>query len=72
MKNYPKIWDEFYFFGGEDYELVFSLPTKWANNLSKIDKSINKIGYFTNGAPSIEFKDANKNKLLKNKPFKHF
>jgi len=65
-------WDEYYFFGGEDYELVFSLPKKWAYNLSKLDKNIYEIGYFDNGEPSIEFKDKNKNQLLKNKPFKHF
>ena len=73
-KDWPKgdKWDEYYFFGGEDYELVFSLPKKWAKNLSKIDKNINEIGYFAYGEPSIEFKDNNKNKLLKNTPFKHF
>ncbi len=73
-KDWPKgeKWDEYYFFGGEDYELVFSLPKKWAKNLSKLDKNIKEIGFFTNGKPSIEFKDDKKNKLLKNKPFKHF
>ena len=65
-------WDEYYFFGGEDYELVFSLPKKWAMNLSKLDKDINEIGFFVAGEPSIEFKDSNKNKLLNKKPFKHF
>ena len=65
-------WDKYYFFGGEDYELVFSLPEKWAKNLSKLDNNINEIGFFANGEPSIEFKDKNKNKLLKNTPFKHF
>ena len=65
-------WDEYYFFGGEDYELVFSLPKKWARNLSKLDKNINEIGFFTDGKPSIEFKDSKKNKLLHNTPFKHF
>ena len=65
-------WDEYYFFGGEDYELVFSLPKKWAKNLSKLDKNINEIGFFADGEPSIEFKDSNKNKLLNNTPFKHF
>ncbi|KGF98787.1 Thiamine-monophosphate kinase [Prochlorococcus marinus str. MIT 9302] len=65
-------WDKYYFFGGEDYELVFSLPEKWAKNLSNLDNNINEIGFFTNGEPSIEFKDKNKNKLLKNTPFKHF
>ncbi len=65
-------WDEYYFFGGEDYELVFSLPKKWAKNLSKLDKNIKEIGFFIEGESSVEFKDANKNKLLENSPFKHF
>jgi thiamine-monophosphate kinase len=73
-KNWPQgdKWDEYYFFGGEDYELVFSLPKKWANNFLKLDKNISEIGYFTSGEPSIEFKNNNKNKLLKHTPFKHF
>jgi len=73
-KNWPRgdKWDEYYFFGGEDYELVFSLPKKWAKNLSKLDKNINEIGFFSDGEPSIEFRDSNKNKLLKKTPFKHF
>jgi len=73
-KDWPKgdKWDEYYFFGGEDYELVFSLPKLWAKKLSTLDKNINEIGYFTKGEPSIEFNDNNKNKLLKNTPFKHF
>ena len=57
-------WDEYYFFGGEDYELVFSLPKKWAKNLSKLDKNINEIGFFTDGEPSIEFKDIKKTNYL--------
>ena len=65
-------WDKYYFFGGEDYELVFSLPKKWANNLTKQDKNIFEIGFFIKGEPSIEFKDHKKNKLLNNTPFKHF
>ena len=73
-KYWPKgdKWDEYYFFGGEDYELVFSLPKKWAKNLSKLDKDINEIGFFADGEPSVEFKDSNKNKLLSKTPFKHF
>ena len=73
-KDWPKgdNWDEYYFFGGEDYELVFSLPKKWAYKLSKLENNIYEIGYFTNGEPSIEFKDKDKNQLLKNTPFKHF
>ena len=73
-KDWPKgdKWDEYCLFGGEDYELVFSLPKKWAKNLSKLDKNINEIGFFTDGEPSIEFKDNKKNKLFNNTPFKHF
>ena len=65
-------WDKYYLFGGEDYELVFSLPKKWANNLTKQNKNIFEIGLFVKGEPSIEFKDHKKNKLLKNTPFQHF
>jgi len=73
-KDWPKgnKWDEYYFFGGEDYELVFSLPKKWAKNLSKLDKDIKEIGFFADGEPSIEFNDNKKNKLFNNTPFKHF
>jgi thiamine-monophosphate kinase len=73
-KNWPhgEKWDEYYFFGGEDYELIFSLPRKWAKDLSKLDQNVYEIGYFDSGEPSIEFKDKNKNQLLKNTPFKHF
>jgi thiamine-monophosphate kinase len=48
------------------------LPKKWAKNLTKLDKEINEIGFFTDGEPSIEFKDSKKNKLLEITPFKHF
>jgi len=73
-KNWPEgdKWDEYYFFGGEDYELIFSLPKKWARNLSKFDKNIYEIGYFADGEPSIEFRGNDKNKILNKTPFKHF
>ena len=73
-KDWPKgeVWDEYYFFGGEDYKLVFSLPKQWAENLLKLDKTIIEVGYFTKGKASVVFKDPKNNKLLKFKPFKHF
>ena len=72
--NWPKgdEWDQYYFFGGEDYELVFSLPKKWANNLLNSDKNISEIGYFTEGSPSVEFQNLKNDKFLKYKSFSHF
>ena len=73
-KNWPQgnEWDAYYFFGGEDYELVFSLPRKWADNLLCEDKTITEIGYFLEGEASVEFKNCKNDKLLKNKSFSHF
>ena len=65
-------WDEFLFFGGEDYQLVFSLPEKWAKNLISIDKSVKEFGYLTNGLPSVVFENLPSSKMIKNKSFKHF
>ena len=73
-KDWPlaQEWDEYYFFGGEDYELVFSLPKKWAKNLINLDKTISEIGYFIEGSPSVEFKNLKNDKFLKYKSFSHF
>ena len=66
------IRDRYYFFGGEDYELVFSLPRKWANCLLNSDNNISEIGYFTKGKASVEFINLGNKKLIKYKPFSHF
>ena len=73
-KNWPQgnEWDKYYFFGGEDYELVFSLPKKWAKNLINLDNSISEIGYFTEGNPSVKFKNLKNDEFLKYKSFSHF
>ena len=73
-KDWPRgnKWDEYYFFGGEDYELVFSLPRKWANNLLNEDKTITEIGYFVEGKVSVDFKNCDNKNLFKNKSFSHF
>ena len=73
-KDWPKgeEWDKYYFYGGEDYELVFSLPKKWASNYLSLDNSIREIGYFAKGDASVEFTNSKKNILFKSKPFKHF
>ncbi len=71
---WPKgeIWDQFYFFGGEDYELLISLPREWASKLIQMDDEITEIGYFTEGKPNVEIKNyPNKNKL-DNNSYSHF
>ena len=73
-KDWPpgEEWDKYYFYGGEDYKLVFSLPKIWAKNCLKIDKNISEIGYFTKGEPTVEFTNPKKNTILNSKPFLHF
>ena len=73
-KNWPQgnEWDKYYFFGGEDYELVFSLPRKWAMNLLKLDPTISEIGFFTKGKPSVEFKNLKNAEFFQYETFSHF
>lgn len=73
-KDWPQgiKWDEYYFFGGEDYELVFSLPREWANNLLSTDRTITEIGFFLEGKASVELKNCDNEKLFNNKSFSHF
>ena len=67
-----KDWDEYYFFGGEDYELIFSLPKLWADELLKIEDSIFEIGYFKKGEPSLEIYNMPNNTLSPNSIYSHF
>jgi len=55
-KNWPSgnNWDEYYFYGGEDYELIFSLPKDWAKRYLNLDKTSFEIGKFIEGIPSVE------------------
>ncbi len=72
--NWPdgETWDQHYFFGGEDYELLISLPRDWASKLIQMDKDITEIGYFTHGNPNVEIKNyPNKNNLYNNS-YTHF
>ena len=65
-------WDKFYFFGGEDYELLISLPRDWANKLIQIDNEITEIGYFTKGSPKVEIKNYPNKRNLDNDSYSHF
>ncbi len=73
-KDWPKgeEWDKFYFFGGEDYELLISLPKDWANKLIQQNNEITEIGYFSDGRPNVEIKNYPNNIYLDNNSFSHF
>ncbi len=65
-------WDQFYFFGGEDYELLISLPQDWASKLIRMDNEITEIGYFIEGSPSVEIKNYPNISYLDNNSYSHF
>ena len=72
--NWPdgETWDQHYFFGGEDYELLISLPRDWASKLMQMDKKITEIGYFIQGSPNVEIKNYPDNNNLYNNSYSHF
>ena len=65
-------WDQFYFFGGEDYELLLSLPMDWAIKLMKMDNEITEIGYFIKGSPNVEIINYPYKNNLVNNSYSHF
>ena len=65
-------WDQLYFFGGEDYELLISLPRDWASKLIQMDDKIKEIGYFTQGSPNVEITNSPNNIILDNNSYSHF
>ena len=67
-----KMWDQYYFFGGEDYELLFSLPRDWASKLLEMDNELTEIGYLTKGSPNVEIKNHPNKSNLDDKPYSHF
>ena len=66
------LWDKYYFFGGEDYELIFSLPKEWAKELMKIEKSVSEIGFFKQGKASVELINFPNDNKLPLEIFSHF
>tara|TARA_Y100000589_G_scaffold85391_1_gene79353 strand:- start:467 stop:1453 length:987 start_codon:yes stop_codon:yes gene_type:complete len=65
-------WDQFYFFGGEDYELLIALPREWASKLIQMDDEITEIGYFETGSPNVEIKNYPNKYHLDNISYSHF
>ncbi len=66
------IWDEWVLNGGEDYELILSLPKEWAEALSKQLKSAKIIGFMKEGKPNIFWDSLEKINIEKSSLFQHF
>ena len=65
-------WDNWCLYGGEDYELVLSLPEVWANEWLKINPSGYKIGAIESGDCSIEWDNGHEIINTNHSQFKHF
>jgi len=72
--DWPKdsIWDEWILNGGEDYELILSLPKEWAEALSKELVSAQIIGFIKEGKPNIFWENLEQINLENSSLFKHF
>ena len=65
-------WDQWCLNGGEDYELVLSLPKEWAEALSRTYKQANVIGYFQKGKPKILWDNLEEIENNNSELFQHF
>ncbi len=65
-------WDDWCLFGGEDYELVISLPEEWADEWLKLVPSAYKIGFMQKGIPKVIWENGKEVIGLKENYFRHF
>ncbi len=65
-------WDDWVLYGGEDYELILSLPKKWAEALSKKLKTAKIIGFMKEGKPNIFWDNLEEINFEQSNIFKHF
>ena len=66
------IWDEWILNGGEDYELILTLPKAWAEALSKNFKSAQIIGFIKKGKPNISWDNLEPINIEQSSLFQHF
>ncbi len=66
------MWDEWILNGGEDYELILTLPREWAEALSKELKSAQIIGFIKEGKPNIFWDNLEPINIEKSNLFQHF
>ena len=65
-------WNAWVLNGGEDYELILSLPKEWAEALSTQLKSARIIGFIKKGKPNIFWDDLEEINLDESNLFQHF
>jgi len=64
-------WDPWCLNGGEDFELVLSLPTSWARAWLKVMPKSQSIGYMEVGAPKVIWADGS-GEVIGSSEFQHF
>ena len=65
-------WNEWCLNGGEDYELVLSIPKEWAKALLKEYQSAQIIGFMQKGDPSIFWDNLKEINIDNSELFQHF
>ncbi len=65
-------WDNWCMNGGEDFELVLSMPKEWANAFLKTFPSSRAIGTMKAGPPEITWNSGKRIEISKTEEFKHF
>ena len=65
-------WDNWCLNGGEDYELVVSLPEDWANAWIGLMPACKKIGFMQSGLPKVIWDNGKEINNLAIPNFKHF
>ena len=65
-------WNEWCLNGGEDYELILSLPKEWAKDLIKEYKRAKIIGFTRKGKPNIYWDNFEEIDNNKSELFQHF
>ena len=72
--DWPKdsLWDEWMLKGGEDYELIVTLPKEWAEAFSKELDSAHIIGFIKEGKPNISWDNLESINIQESSLFQHF
>ncbi len=65
-------WDEWCLNGGEDFQLVLSLPQEWGKAWLKAFPASREIGYMKHGDPKVTWPNGTTIQAKKSSTFKHF